>query len=72
MAFMTAEQEEVVRQLTNQYGTPHRVFIENTTEPYGVVRVQWVQWRVRTTMMDVRNLFINPDGSRLSWSLLRD
>lgn len=64
MAFKTAGQADAIRALTLSYGTPDRVQIEDTNEPYGVV---WLRWWETSNYNPERNLFIHPDGSRLAW-----
>lgn len=61
MAHMTVEQGDVLVQLRQDYGLEQRAAIEDTREPYGVVRVVW---------NGGRSLFIRPDGSRLAWRTL--
>jgi hypothetical protein len=72
--FPTAEQSDAMRQLSAQYGTPDRIMYEHTSEPYGIV---WYRWHSGGDGDPVlaggpadRNLFIKPDGTRLSWRLM--
>lgn len=68
MASMTEEQSMAVTQLRYEYGAESVLAIELTSEPRGVVKIEWDPnidvWSVR------RTLFVNPDGSRLSWRTL--
>jgi hypothetical protein len=62
MAFPTQEQANTKRHLVAEYGECDRYAIEKTTEPYGLV---WLRWFDK---IGDRNLFIKPDGSRLTWN----
>lgn len=62
MAYLTIEQREILRQLELVHGKPERVKLEFTDAPYGLLWVRWDEER--------RNLFVKPDGSRLSWALV--
>lgn len=75
MAFITSEQADVMRQLKTDHGPTDREMLEHTSEPYGLV---WMRWHTGGdgdptkpgVWVPDRNLFIKPDGTRLSWSLI--
>jgi hypothetical protein len=67
MAYPTVEQKDVITPLMAEYGTPRFTKIELTSDAYGII---WIQWPIVGDVGDQRNLFIKPDGSRLSWSRL--
>lgn len=61
----TPRQKLVMEQLERDYGPPSVVKIENRWNAIGIV---WMQWT--STLNVTRNLFIKPDGTRLSWGLI--
>lgn len=65
MAQTTAEQQDVLAELRADYGEPDVIAIEFTPAPYGVLKVEWAEDQV--ARMPRRQLFVRPDGSRLSW-----
>lgn len=73
LAHLTADQVATLRDLDSQYGRPAEIKLEFTTQAYGLV---WVRWKNGVAEFDPgaaggeRNLFIKPDGTRLSWTLL--
>lgn len=72
MAYPTIEQKDVVSHLVTEYGVPDRMAIEMTSKPYGIMWLRWdgEQHGILSRFAD-RNLFINPDGERLSWKQLK-
>jgi len=62
MAHRTIEQKDVQTELVEQYGKPEFIRLEYTREPYGIL---WMSWKHGT-----RNLFIKPNGERLSWDTI--
>lgn len=63
MAYVTIEQRDVVAELVRTYGPVKDIKIEYTSEPYGLL---WARWEPG----GIRNLFVKPDGTRLSWQAL--
>lgn len=70
MAYPTAEQAKVMLELGTLYGPPARAQIEHTEEPYGIIWCHWPQAEQLGHELGDRNLFIKPDGTRLSWDRL--
>lgn len=73
MAHPTIEQSDRIVQLVAQYGEPDRIAIQATESAYGIM---WLRWdagtqAITSSLVD-RNLFISPDGERLSWRQLED
>lgn len=70
MAYMTSDQERVAFDLEREYGTADRVMLESTIESYGLL---WLRWHVakeaQASSFPDRNLFIRPDGTRLTWQM---
>lgn len=65
MAQLTVEQRDALTQLKVEYGEPEVVAIEFTRQAYGVLKVEWAENKV--ARVPRRQLFVRPDGSRLSW-----
>ncbi len=63
MAYPTSEQADVMLQLGALHGVPDRAQIE----PYGII---WLHYAAAGDLPMARNLFIKPDGGRLSWDQL--
>lgn len=70
MAHFTSEQAEAFRTLTVEFRMPTDVRFEVTAEPYGLL---WLRWKLReevgTVVLGDRNLFVRPDGTRLTWEM---
>jgi hypothetical protein len=67
MAYKTESQRTAQADFSSVYGEPDIVRIEHTSKPYGIL---WLHWGARFTRhpeLADRNLFVKPDGTRLSW-----
>jgi len=71
MAHPTDEQAEMKRHLSAEYGQPDRTMLERTSEPYGLMWLRWNNGEGGAVEFPDRNLFVKPDGTRLSWELTR-
>lgn len=70
MAHPTIEQKDAMRMLELTYGEPTAIKIEHTEAAYGLIWVEWESGEILGRELGDRNLFIKPDGSRLSWAKL--
>jgi len=68
MAHRTAEQLDIQRELVSEYGPPSFIKLEYTREAYGLL---WLHWTSKyAPRFSDRNLFLKPDGTRLSWDVI--
>lgn len=67
MAYPTVEQVNAASSYADKYGDPYRTYLEATDEPYGILRVVWLDWgRVPSPYYEEH---IKPDGSLMRWSI---
>lgn len=64
----TEQQRQTISVLFTEYGQPDRLMNERTKDETGVIWLRWHNTSLSSQFPD-RNLFIRPDGSRMTWEL---
>lgn len=67
--YPTDKQAQTIEELTRTYGQPEAILHEATSEPYGLIRLEWPN-ALSPGYAPQRMLFVKPDGSRLAWTMV--